>query len=157
MKKYRLKQWYPGLSKDWIAREIILEYDKKIRHYVFYGDKVYIIPAGEVENNPDFWEEIIEKEPLFVTEDGVEVFEGQGYWEVTEKFRHDWYVANIQGEIGNNKRFSSKKAAEAWIKENKPVFSRKEIREAIDSISYEHSFAIQLICNATTLKEKLNL
>lgn len=63
MKKYKLLKWYPSLPRDW-----------KIGMNVGMGDRNWgysptssieydkCLDNKEVENNPEFWEEIIEKD-----------------------------------------------------------------------------------------------
>lgn len=126
---------------------------------MFYGDNIHIIPAWEVENNPDFWEEeIVDKKPLFTTEDGVEVFYDWAYVYVvhpkTYKLRKiSWGSFNNDlGEI--LKVFSTVEAAESWISENKPVYSRKQILEAIESSRSEYWAKSNV---ERQIKEKLNL
>jgi len=59
MKKYRLKKWYPSLPFEWklYKSEVILKFDG--RKYI--GD-IHYLNKNEVENNPEFWEEVVKKE-----------------------------------------------------------------------------------------------
>lgn len=78
-KQYKLKKWYPSLPKDWKVGDTVKE---KLGGLFPYGNsdenrKSRYISKEEIENNPEFWEEIeesYEKEPLFTTEDGVDIY-----------------------------------------------------------------------------------
>lgn len=74
------------------------------------------------------------KQPLFTTEDGVDIFEGDIYFLVTEKYNYGIaYTRNNSNYSktlqNNNKRFSTKEAAEEYVLLNKPCLSLKEIKE----------------------------
>jgi hypothetical protein len=79
------------------------------------------------------------KEPLFVTEDGVNIFEGDEYYTVFSCFdkNEDVYPFKINGPfkariiryLGVPKYFSTKEAAQKYVNENKPKYSEKELRE----------------------------
>ena len=63
--KYKLKKWYPSLPKDWeVGMEIgagLLGFE--VRYFPY--DTKYIgrfIYKNEVENNPEFWELVVEKD-----------------------------------------------------------------------------------------------
>ena len=91
MKKYRLKQWYKSLDEEWDTTHRY-EYhsstgymcNKSIQHCVIIYKK---------ELHSDFWEEIEEEKPLFITEDGVEIFEGDEYiWRNKRVFSYEDFV-----------------------------------------------------------------
>lgn len=69
------------------------------------------------------------KKPLFTTEDGVDIYEGDDYYRVNT----NWNLATLtMGERFSNsyagaKFFSTKEAAEEYIDRNKPVFSKNDI------------------------------
>jgi len=205
MKKYRLKKYYPTYHGLLLEGSIAKE--REDFYYVFNEDVIGMkLSKKEVENNPEFWEEVEEKEyeilnhrhgvihsvrrkidsevftvgdkvkhkngatfeicnirfwkgnlqitsgtgitasikdierwkPLFTTEDGVDIYEGD----------KDFYVVCISNEYSyvpyqvfrtsnyfDNKKefihFKSKEKAWEWIEENKPKFSKKDIEEAI--------------------------
>lgn len=58
--KYKLKKWYPSLPVDWEVGDVV----KKSTHYYTRGDGVNfkILGQKEVENSPEFWEKIEEKD-----------------------------------------------------------------------------------------------
>jgi len=93
--------------------------------------------------NPGDWPEYFEpvKEPLFTTYDGVKIFEMKGYvhevykTETSKCIRLDCFPNNKSSNFisdDNYKYFSTEEAAEKWIDENKPVFSKKQISEILD-------------------------
>ena len=90
---------------------------------------------------PDIFEKI--KEPLFITHDGVEVFEGDKICIVytylfsnIQPYTHSVLIPLTQrllNEHDSYKIFSNIENAEKWIEQNKPKFSIKQINDAIDS------------------------
>lgn len=77
------------------------------------------------------------KEPIFVTEDGKEVYEGDKFWFLWNSDNNIWFGScepiNTYGYTKNPKHilFHSHAAAEKYIDENKPRFSKKQIEEAM--------------------------
>ena len=77
------------------------------------------------------------KEFLFLTEDGKEIFEGDGYWYVNIPPYEDGVLWEaifvnkaVKGEdipTKDSKDFATKQAAENYIKMNKPCLSLKEV------------------------------
>ena len=60
-KKYKLKKWYPSLPKEMpVGFEVIKD---NLCNYLNPRTRFYPLASDEVENNPEFWEEI--KEPEF--------------------------------------------------------------------------------------------
>ena len=88
------------------------------------------------------------KQPLFTTEDGVDIFEGNYFIPVslTGKYGFKPFELCIQKwttrahDLTAFKYFSTHQAAEQWIKENKPVFSKTEMLEMFDEYK-NHAFA----------------
>lgn len=85
------------------------------------------------------------KEPLFITEDGKEITEGDKYWYVVvhdrgiisfawEPMLHicDWSNP-FKPPLGKF-QFSTKEAAERWVDENKPKYSKKQINHSINEL-----------------------
>ena len=85
------------------------------------------------------------KEPLFITEDGNEITEGDKYWYVVvhdrgiisfawEPMLHicDWSNP-FKPPLGKF-QFSTKEAAERWVDENKPKYSKKQIKHSISEL-----------------------
>ena len=123
MKKYKLKQWYPSLGIHAVDG-IIIECEEWDNVYVF-GE--LSIPKHEVENNPDFWELIEEKELLFITEDGVEVFDRyQKLYAINKNtFKKGSLYACYSG-INDYYVFYSELSRDNYIWRNKPVFSYED-------------------------------
>jgi hypothetical protein len=80
------------------------------------------------------------KTPLFTTEGGVEIFEGNEYWYVVtfqHNIGHEWKPLNHVADWNGNaelmkpplggKQFSTKEEAEKWVLFNKPCLSINEI------------------------------
>lgn len=145
MKKYRVKINCPGFKKDDIIDQFSIT-NKSVR-----AEFGLLVDPSEY---PEIFEEI--KEPLFVTDDGVEIHENAEYYPVAlftqlggndsfEAFTisaHDCKaVPDSEFKFLNFEKFkffSTKQAAKKWIEENKPVFSRKQIMDAFDN-SYDIS------------------
>lgn len=107
MKKYKLKKWYPSLSK------CLKEGTKVIR---FLGDDDFVscdencpasIPKFQVLNNPEFWEEVVEKDYEILSfrhkpETGIKAF-----YKNKKEFHlyfDEWHLNNI--DIYSVKRLS---------------------------------------------------
>lgn len=87
------------------------------------------------------------KEPLFTTEDDVDIYEGDEYWYVTENnnINHN-PKAHKRSGLGVNKHFSTKEKAEAYVRRHKPRFSTEDINKAFnESALNPHS------CNAVEI------
>lgn len=168
-KKYKLLKWFPTLPKDW---EVGMELKKeKYSQYYSNINKKYpeqFLLDEEVENNPEFFEEIIEKEVLFVTEDGKEIKTGGEYWYVVAsdsaaipwrwKALHD--VANWTHEGMESKKpplgyyqFSSEEKAQEWIVLNKPCLSLMEATLAIQRTSLFYKEKDSIVENLKKLVE----
>lgn len=83
------------------------------------------------------------KKPILITEDGVELFEGDVVYYVLISDRYIIYsnpVNKYDGGNPNYKYFSTKKAAEKYIEENKPRFSKKDILNLYEKLK-THTFS----------------
>jgi len=72
--------------------------------------------------------------PLFTTEDGVEIFEGNEYWYIMDcvnngKWEIQKKTAHGTGHNSKHIRFSTKETAEEYILMNKPCLSLKDVVE----------------------------
>ena len=75
------------------------------------------------------------KQPLFTTEDGVDIFEGDEYFYINSNFRDPWNIINTKADCPeminvedlNYKRFSTKEKAEEYILMNKPLLSLSDV------------------------------
>lgn len=79
--------------------------------------------------------------PLFRTEDGVDIFHGGEYWQITS----DWYPQKenaieinrylyIKLGLLQKKRFSKKEKAEEYILLNKPVLSVNDVNDTLKKL-----------------------
>ena len=130
MKKYRLKQWYPSLPKDWVVGDVAIPWEKQ-KNYYHVPNKSTTIYKEEVENNPDFWELIEEKKPLFTTDDGVKIFLGQVYFSIDIEFNKRGHFA-INSKLAEVvKTFKHESNADKYILWNKPLLNLKDIEVVI--------------------------
>ena len=140
MKKYKLKQWYPALPNHVkvgdIATEVTEYGDNGLSYNVFKiffnDDKWHIVSKREL--HPDFWELIEEEKPLFVTEDGVECFDGDEYIAISDAFSKVAMIAIAHAHTyslgapysGDVMRFKYESNADEYIWRNKPLFSYED-------------------------------
>ena len=103
---------------------------KLIKEYPGSGElgKVLTNECEGIENWSEYWEEIKE-EPILITEDGKELFEGDEYW------------------------FINKELAEKWIEENKPKWSNKDMIEFAEKWEYDKHLLSSDIKKALKTKE----
>lgn len=125
MKRFNLIKEYPGYKIPTMAVQQI-DGDFKVEgHEYDHVDHT----LDYFTSFPEHWQEI--REPLFVTEDGVEVFDPSTLlWDVhVEQFEIDCNRFDETDKIKAFKFFSTKEAAEKWIERNKPKFSIQQIEE----------------------------
>lgn len=70
----------------------------------------------------------MQPKPLFTTEDNVEIYEGDGFWGVDEKFN-----LNKNMTFHNFKYFSKKEAAIEYLLINKPCLSVNDVLSISDA------------------------
>lgn len=125
--KYKLIKEYPGSPK--------------------IGNTIDNLENDWIENYSEFWQPFVEKikQPLFTTEDGVDIFEGDSYYsynlelDISSKF--DSACLKISGKNTDNKYFSTKEKAEEYILMNKPCLSLNDVLKL--SIDTEYSYTFQ--------------
>jgi hypothetical protein len=134
--------------------------------FIISNDEDRLIYRDEMESlseYPEFWQEV--KEPIFSTYDGVEVFdENIILFVVFDGFYHCSMIRfkDLGCFQKERKVFSTIEASEKWINENKPVFSKKIIRDAIEKslkfpiYSGESTISYHII-NEIILKKELGL
>jgi len=112
--------------------------DKDTVIYTAIGSTVKQSKLFYKKENRDRWvEENTKKIPLFTTEDGIDVYEGDSYWCVNTA-PHLWSL--FEQKSKNNTKlnkgvlaFSIKSAAEIYMLNNKPVMvSLKELNQFIE-------------------------
>lgn len=147
IKKYKLIKPYPlfiGKQERKLKLNSIVVWKETQKHYKFYKNgKFYTdfhFTAKEIENYPEYWREVkkeeYKKQPLFTTEDGVEIFENDKYWFV--KPLQDYYLGEviaIEHSMTGRKQenildFSTKEKAEEYIIMNKPCLSLNDVNKA---------------------------
>ena len=117
--KYKLIKEYPG---------------SPILGTVHSGALLFNTTYGclKLELYPEFWEEV--KEPILTTEDGVDLYEGDRVYFyiniITKSSILDTKLMSFPPSK-DFKYFSTKEAAEDYVKLNKPVFSRKDLLDFI--------------------------
>lgn len=132
MKKYKLIKEFP----DSPSIGAVAEFQERDNNYSIksqgFWTRCYRYSKRTVEEMPEFWQKV---EPLFITENGSELYEGDQYFTVffkecgIEMFKvHGPFIWNEEknGEVSENcKFFASNKSAEKWIEENKPKEEKK--------------------------------
>lgn len=82
------------------------------------------------------------KEPLFITEDKVEIFKGDLYFYVDDCFDIVGIRAGITSGTNGFKYFSNEKTAKDWIDLNKPKYSLQDIQTAMIDVGFNASSII---------------
>lgn len=143
----------------------LVNYNKKsnygnwnINNFLFKDNKI----LARSENNCicEFIEDLKHvKTPLFITRDGVMIYENDKYWAV---HLHELYVKNsiaintVNGwnySNGEYLLFATNEAAEKYVENNKPIYSKKQIIEALD---YANG-SINWLSGKQLFKKKLEL
>ena len=115
-------------------------------------------------------------EVLSITEYKVEIFEGDEYWFYWVDSPAQRQVVNVPYVVDKAERleddckysssakfFSTKEAAEHFISENKPIYSKKQIKEAVESSFVRENYTLEVPCccadrfKEEIFKQKLNL
>jgi len=131
MKKYKLIKSYPAYEMPLEAHQLYnanFIIKDRPNDYYEYTERYF-------KNFPEFWEKV--KEPLFITEDGHCMFDiNNNVYGVLPKATWEIRIFNIMKCLSTSNKewkfFSSKEIAKTWIDENKPSFSKKQIRDAIN-------------------------
>jgi hypothetical protein len=92
------------------------------------------------------------REPILTTEDGVEIFEGDRVDYVTVQLYSN-FTFTTKGFMPKEhiRYFSTKEKAQEYIDNNKPVFSKQQVRDAINK-TVNSGFNWYL--NGTSIKEE---
>lgn len=135
MKRYKLKKWYPSLPKDIkVGDEVELSGE-------YYCMKLgnTCVPKEQVENHPDFWEEVKEPEELCVPvgtkfiSDNIEVY-------TIYKVENGLVWLNWKGDkIGTHYQIwrVNKNFTDGNWKEVKPLLVTEEVIEKLECIMQE--------------------
>ena len=122
--RYKLIKLFPGSPEN--IGDIIPT--NEIYSAIFFGKD------EKIKDWPEYFELI--KYPLFVTFDGVRIFENSTpIWRVDcDDFDMDCSRCDEVVSDYRFKYFSCEKSANEWIAENMPKFSKKQLNDAIESI-----------------------
>lgn len=95
----------------------------------------YTLPIDGIEHS---------KMPIFTSEDGVDIYEGDKYYYVSESGKgvYTLITKNEKPLSGNGKRFSTKKAAENYIYNSEKRFSINDVIDAIPLDSGDVTFTL---------------
>lgn len=149
MKKYKLIQEYPGSPP---IGTVLTKHDYTVGciYYCSYitNNMLYVESKERVENQPKFWEEIpeISKEVLFITEDGVKIYEGDKFYPVCVKegtgFLLWTFIPQRWDSLPEDKEsfkyFFTKKAAKKFIYWNAPTYSKRDVDLFRNNGMYEY-------------------
>lgn len=140
MKKYKLIQEYPGGPPlNSIAEPCLsLNIPIVIENYkINTPNKVRFLTTSSIEiftKFPNFWEEV--NEPIFISEDGVEIFEGyEGAWSVNTETFEMFELSPISKDYqkyDNYKTFSNKEKTRHFRFMNIQSLSLQDIIEVIE-------------------------
>jgi len=91
------------------------------------------VPATKEEYDAQF------KPVLFVTEDGVEIREGDNFWatynyDIILDIPHKCTATSSFSKVNWTNLFSTKEAAEKYIDMNKPIYSKKQAIQMLHSL-----------------------
>lgn len=100
-------------------------------------DFIHIVYNHDLKDSiyPDFNNVQKLKQPLFTTEDGVDIFEGDIYYKVINDTFQLFIMENAsKGESLRSKVFSTKEKAEEYILMNKPCLSLNDIFKDVEKM-----------------------
>lgn len=105
------------------------------KDYLVIKQKYYLFSTEQAAN--DFLKSL--RKPLFTTEDGVDIFEGDKYWVVTVDFFINFMDKAFKGsgEQSTIKYFSTEEEAKKYVDLNKPIYSKRDAELIIFNTIYE--------------------
>lgn len=124
LKKFKLIKEYPKSIK--LNIDLIVEWEEKSLLYTtLINNRICFFTKEEIENHPKFWQEIIEQ-PILITEDGKELFEGDRCFLINN---YEIFITTITNNFKKEPTlyFSTHESAEKWIEENRPKWSDKDM------------------------------
>ena len=122
MKKFKLIKEYPG------SPELGTEVEKQAKsqtYYHIYNDRKFGVLTEHIENQPEYWEEVVENIYYMVS------LIDMGFHNAWEPMR----VETIKYDTDTKKYFSTKEGARDFIIQHKPCLSFNEVRGLVG-----HSF-----------------
>lgn len=151
-KDYKFKNMHP--TEFWDIYSVKRISDNKIFTIGdFYEDLIIEKMVMSVDDNILTTYKPKIKEPIFQTEDGVDIFEDNKYYYINSNFSDPWEIihtkADCPGIIDKNdlnyKRFSTKEKAEEYILLNKPCLSVNDIKNTFPRIFDGEKELIKLV------------
>jgi len=99
------------------------------------------------EDYPEIFEEV--KEPLFITEDGIEIYDKNYKLHCVNKttFIMDWILFKNGPNIDDWLFFSTIDASKEWIEQNKPKFSIKQLKDIVHRLYNDNKTYTNFITN----------
>ena len=118
MRKFKLVKSYPG------SPELGTEVEKQAKtqtYYHIYNDKKFGVLTEHVENQPEYWEEVVEDIYYMVS------LIDMGFHNAWEPMR----VETIRYDTDTKKYFSAKEEARDFIIQYKPCLSVNDVLKAL--------------------------
>lgn len=108
---------------------------KLTKEYPFSSEIGYICvnPIEDLSKFPEYWIELIEKSPIFISADGKDMFEGDKYYvtRINSDFELNGLCSVLIVDIyckATTNKFSTKELAQEYIDNNKPKYSLEDIK-----------------------------
>lgn len=104
-----------------------------IDYFTLHEGKIYVNHHHHGSPESDLNHLFKDEKPLFTTQDGVEIFEGDKYWYLTTYLALKEDRCNqFSGRRPNYKYFSTKEKAEEYKDQNELIYSKKDVRNIIE-------------------------
>lgn len=176
MAEYTLLKKYPNLPKNWEVGMLVGIGDGKSAYTPCSSKYVVMqIAAENVQNFPEYWEKVKEKEYeilgkwlilskitkikyLFTSDDSIGIMKGDEYVTVA-KSNFDITEGNIANTVPDNQlfwRFKTKEAAKDWVLMNKPTFSVNDLSHFINVNEESHTILARRFLTAHMSTNKSN-
>lgn len=141
MKTYKLIQTYP--SSFSLGHLAVLDQSEK-----YYNLGTTTRSLDYIEKHPEHWQHVCYKchenvntcktfgckQAIFITEDGVDIFKDDFFFYINSLWLVCRYKATTLEPLITHPLFSTKKAAENYIKMNKPCLSLKEVFDTMGNL-----------------------
>ena len=139
---------YKANYAPWIVDNFLLRSDGKILARSKSNSICEIV--SEIKKAPEL---------LFVTEDGIEKYIDEDFYYIGDA----WNLCLTKclykgdGDFSKFKTFHNIEAAQKYIDENEPIYSKKQVREALECAVHEYIKYVNSTSWERTFKQKLNL
>ena len=144
--KYKLIKTYPEYDELGTIAEFYGNYSVPCYKIIKPNNNTFITEyIGIIQNNPEFWEEVIEKDyKIFTTKDGIDIFKGDTFYIID-----NWVVQEYKNHIGlneyiHNLKFSTKEKAEEYILLNKLCLSLNDVNEVFNNRTPKNKILYEL-------------